>query len=38
MRQGFAILAVVGIAACVVVFSSYDRPNGSSLYSNLSAD
>ena len=38
MRQGFATLAVVGIAACVAVFAANYQPQASSLYSNLSAD
>lgn len=38
MRQGYATLAVVGIAACVAAYAANYQPQASSLYSNLSAD
>lgn len=38
MRQGYATLAVVGVAACVAAFALNYQPQGSSLYSNLSAE
>jgi len=38
MRQGYATLAVVGVAACVAAFALNYQPQSTSLYTNLSAD
>lgn len=38
MRKGFASLAIVGVAACIAAFATLYQPQGTSLYSNLSAE
>jgi C1A family cysteine protease len=39
MRQGFATLAVVGVAACIAVYAlSTQQPTGTSFFSNMDAD
>ena len=39
MRQGFASLAIVGVAACIAVYAlSTSQPQTTSLYNNMEAD